>query len=158
MKIKLNPIKTLLSQDFWINASALAISSIPYGMFLEMGIWHWTFIQSLLSRIGGIPADLILGGPYGAWRSIVFKKMSSGKDRGWLWNWFVGSLAFAGFQIPIYLAVIFTTWLWIPLNERASSGQIAGACITLAVTSPIGDKLFAWSVRFLRTIKDSYAN
>ena len=139
--------------DFWINALALAISSIPYGMTIEIGIWHWTFIQSFWSRIGGVPADLVLGGPYGSWRSIVLKKMGAGKDRSWLWNWFVGSVAFASFQIPIYLTVIFTTWLWVPLDKRATPDQILGACITLIVTSPLGDRLFEWCVRVLKRIK-----
>jgi len=136
--------RTLLSQNFWINALALVISSIPYGMSIEMGFWHWTFIQSISSRIGGIPADLALGGPYGIWRLFVLKKMKSGKDRNWLWNWFVGSLAFASFQIPIYLTVIFVTWLWVPFDKRATPDQILGACISIIVTSPIGDKLFEW--------------
>lgn len=150
--------KAFLNQDFWINALALVISSVPYGMSIEIGIWHWTFIQSFWSRMGGIPADLALGGPYGIWRSTVLRKMKSGENRNWLWNWFAGSLAFASFQIPIYLAIIFTTWLWIPPEKRATSDQIVGACITIIVTSPVGDKLFELCRRFLQAIKDRYAN
>lgn len=148
MKIRLE--KVFLIQDFWINALALVISSIPYGMFIEIGIWHWPFIQSFWSRIGGVQADLALGGLYGIWRSAVLKKMEAGKDRHWLWNWFAGSMAFTSFQIIIYLAIIFTTWLWIPPDKRATSGQILGASITIIITSPVGDKLFEWCVKFLR--------
>ncbi len=142
--------RTLLSQEFWINALALAISSIPYGMFLEIGIWQWTFVQSFWSRMGGIPADMVLGGPYGIWRSTVLGKMKAGEGKNWLWNWFAGSLAFASYQIPIYLAIIFATWLWIPLDQRATFSQIAGSCATLVITSTLGDRLFAWVVMILR--------
>lgn len=145
--------KTRLNQDFWVNALALAISSVPYGMGIEMGIWHWTFIQSFSSRLGGIPADLVLGGPYGTWRSIVLKKMGSGPSRSWLWNWFAGSLAFASFQIPIYLTIIFTTWFWVPIDKQATPNQILGACLTILVTAPIGDKLFEWCVKLIHSVK-----
>lgn len=124
-------VAKITNKDFLISALVLVISSIPYGMFIEIGLWGYTFIQSVSIRLNSIIPDMILGGPYGVWRSWVLGKMKSEQGR-WLWRWFSGSIAFSTFQLPLYWATLFSTWLWVPLEKRASYQQILLASVTLA--------------------------
>lgn len=130
-------------KKFLANALALAISSIPYGMLIEIVIWGYTFLQSVSVRLEGIPIDLALGGWYGLWRARVLLRMGA-KEGNWAWRWFCGSVAFTTFNIPLYLIALFVSWLWVPVAKRATPWEITMACITLIATAPIGDKLFEW--------------
>lgn len=129
------------SKRWWVDALALVVSSIPYGMGIEMLLWRKTFIQSVSIRAVSILPDLFVGGPYGRYQEWIMRK--SGYRKGqWLKFWATDSFAFTTFQGCLYIVTILLTWLWVPLNKQASWTQVAGSLITLAVTSPVGGWLF----------------
>ena len=141
------------TRRFIAEALALAISSIPYGMAIEMGLWGMTFAQSASIRVGGILPDLALGAPYAAYQAWVLRRANVLEGQ-WLRYWVADSFAFPTFQAWIYLGVLLVTWLWLPENSQATWWQVGKTIGTLAVTSPIGGWLFricaAWFYRLLK--------
>ena len=134
-------------KKFVANALALVVSSVPYGMGIEMGLWRMTFIQSISSRFNGMWADFLYGGPYGVYWEWLVKKFRY-QEGQWFKYWLVSSFAFATGQLWLYLLLLALTWLWVPVDQQATWDQVWKACVTLVVTAPVGDFLFRWCQKF----------
>ena len=125
----------------------LVLSSIPYGMGIEMGLWGMTFAQSFSIRMGGILPDFFLGGLYGLYQAWIMRKAKVEKGR-WIRFWLADSFAFTTFQTWIYLGVLLVTWLWVRSADQATWPQVVKTLVTLAITSPIGGWLFRIFAKF----------
>lgn len=111
--------------------------SFAVGMANEMLVAGLTFRQSLLSRLISIPANLLVSGPYGAFRNWIYKITETDADSSQVKKFFVDLGTFLVGQIPVPIIIL--------TIAGASVRQTIVACATYVIISPfIGRTLGMW--------------
>src|SRR3989344_7159596 len=111
---------------FFADTFAMITFSTVVGMVIEILVSDMTFGQSVQARLTAIPANLLTARPYGMFRDWVFRLMRA-NEGGQVRKGIADILAFALFQVPLYVTILFTS--------GANVRQIATACGTLTILS-----------------------
>jgi len=103
---------------------AMVVFCFVTGMFIEIMISGLSFEQSLASRTLAIPVNIAIALPYGVFRDWIIRQGMK-LSRGSLMKQLSDLLSFVSFQIPVYIAILFTV--------GASHDQIVAAVTSSVV-------------------------
>ena len=129
-------------RKFFADTIAMVLFSIAIGMCIELGIAQMTLAQSLRSRGMSIPLNILTGGLNGWycdwWVTTVFRVKPGMRIRLAM----AEIVAFATFQIPIYICVL--------LVSGANWQQILVACSSTIPIIVVMGKPYGWMLRCTR--------
>ena len=114
-------------------------------LFIELTISGLSLSQSLMSRVGSIPANLLAARPYGIYRDFLFARTRANIRGPWV-KGIVDILAFTTFQVPLYATILTCV--------GADLDQIMRACGTLTVLSTFMGRPYGVFLVFVRRLVD----
>jgi len=103
---------------------AMVVFCFVTGMFIEIMISGLSFEQSLASRTLAIPVNIAIALPYGVFRDWIIRQGMK-LSRSSLMKQLSDLLSFVSFQIPVYIAILYTV--------GASHDQIVAAVTSSVV-------------------------
>lgn len=89
---------------FGVEAFTMNTFSYVVAAPIELGIAGMDVYQHLQTRLAAAVTNTLTGRPYGIWRDWIFKLLKVKKESHWTKKYLADTLAFAGLQLPIYLA------------------------------------------------------
>lgn len=121
---------------------AMVTFSWVIGMTVELAIAGLTFGQSVQSRLMGTTANIATGGIYGTFRDWLFRATQTGPRAGWVRQTCIGTLAFVLFQVPLYVAVLWST--------GATLAQILATVGSVTIISSVTGGPYDWFLKIVR--------
>ena len=96
-------LKEFKSYKFGVEAFAMNTFSYLVAAPVELGIAGMSLGEHIKTRLAAAVTNTLTGRPYGIWRDWIFKKISVRGDSHWTKKYLGDTLAFTGFQLPLYL-------------------------------------------------------
>lgn len=93
------------TKAYTVGVEAFTMNSFSYLVAapLELGFAGMDFSEHIKTRLAAAVTNTITGRPYGIWRDWVLKKMNVNEDSSKTRKYIADTLAFGGFQLPLYL-------------------------------------------------------
>ncbi len=95
-------VKDSRAYKFGVEAFSMNTFSYATAMPIELCVAGMDLSEHLYTRLAAVATNTLTGRPYGIWRDWLFKKMNIKENSHWAKKYAGDTLAFMGFQLPLY--------------------------------------------------------
>jgi hypothetical protein len=100
---KFSKLKETKAYNFGVEAFTMNTFSWVAAAPIELIIAGMDFSEHLKIRLAGVAVNTMTGRPYGIWRDWIFRRMNITEESHWAKKYAGDTIAFTGFQLPLYL-------------------------------------------------------
>ena len=141
--------KKIQFKQLMIDVFAMNSFSYAVALVIEMGIAQMTWQEHLQIRLVALLLNSVVARPFTLWRDYLINKFQIDNDSGFIKNYWLDTLAFLSFQLPLYVGNM--------VLGGASPEEILKASITISMIAGLLGRPYGVYLDWLR-MKSGFNN